>query len=443
MEIKIPKLCLVLLIGPSGCGKSTFAGKHFTGTEVLSSDYCRGLISDDENDQQATRDAFEVLNLIAKKRFVRGRLTVIDATNIKPEDREPLIEMARRFHYTLAAIVLDLPEEVCLERNRKRTDRSVPPHAIQRQINQMESSIGSLEKEGFRFIYILNSEDDVNAAVVKRLPLRCDRTDLAGPFDIIGDVHGCYDELVELLEKLGYLEMKENLNTDTAGPMKGPVFSHPGKRTAVFLGDIVDRGPKIIDTIKLVYNMVQSGSGFCVPGNHDLKLTRKLKGRNVRVNHGLAETLTEIDALPGDIRDAFIKETVSFLDGLPSHYVFDRGKLVVAHAGLKRGMQGRMSKQVREFCLYGETTGETDEFGLPIRYNWADRYRGWAVVVYGHTPVPEVEWLNDTVNIDTGCVFGGKLTALRYPEEEFVSVPARKVYADPIRPFKSGPIGAQ
>jgi protein phosphatase len=432
MEIKIPKLSLVLLIGVSGCGKTTFAGKHFAPTEVLSSDYCRGLVCDDENDQQVTRDAFDVLSFIAKKRFVRGRLTVIDATNIKPEDREPLIELARRFHYTLAAIVLDLPEEVCRERSRKRTDRGVPPHVIRRQRERMEHSIGNLEQEGFRFIYKLNSEDEVNEALVKRLPLRCDKTDLTGPFDIIGDVHGCYDELVELLEKLGYREVKENANTGAAGPMKGPVFSHPEKRTAVFLGDIVDRGPRIIDTLKVVYNMVRWGSGFCVPGNHDLKLTQKLKGRHVEVNHGLAGTLTEIEALPGDIRDVFIKETVTFLDGLPSHYVFDGGSLVAAHAGLKRGMQGRMSKRVREFCLYGETAGETDEFGLPVRHNWADRYRGRAVVVYGHTPVPGVEWLNDTVNIDTGCVFGGKLTGLRYPEKEFVSVPAGKVYAGPL-----------
>ncbi len=438
MEIKIPKLSLVLLIGVSGSGKTTFAREHFAPTEVLSSDYCRALVSDDENDQQATRDAFDVLSFIAKKRFLRGLLTVIDATNIKSEDRGPLIELARGFHYSLAAIVLDLPEAVCQERGRERTDRGVPPHVIRRQLDQMKRSLGNLKKEGFRFIYTLNSEAEVNGAVVKRLPLRCDKMGLTGPFDIIGDVHGCYDELVELLEKLGYREVKENLAPGAAGPMTGPVFSHPEKRTAVFLGDLVDRGPRIIDTLKMVYNMVQWGSGLCVPGNHDLKLTQKLKGREVRGDFGLSYTLTEIGALPEDIRDGFIKETVAFLDGLPSHYVFDGGGLVVAHAGLKRVMQGRMSKRVREFCLYGETAGETDEFGLPIRHDWADRYQGGALVVYGHTPVPGVEWLNDTVNIDTGCVFGGKLTGLRYPEKEFVSVPARKVYTEPAGSRQKG-----
>jgi len=118
-----------------------------------------------------------------------------------------------------------------------------------------------------------------------------------------------------------------------------------------------------------------------------------------------------------------------------SHYVLDDGKLVVAHAGMKESMQGRGSAAVRDFALFGETTGEIDEFGLPVRYNWAAEYRGSAMVVYGHTPVPEAEWLNRTINIDTGCVFGGKLTALRYPERELISVPARQTYAESKKPF--------
>ena len=162
---------------------------------------------------------------------------------------------------------------------------------------------------------------------------------------------------------------------------------------------------------------------------------RKLRGKNVQITHGLADTLAEIDALPDEVREPFCKELAEFLDGLVSHYVLDDGKLVVAHAGMKEEMQGRGSGKVRDFALYGETTGETDEFGLPVRYNWAAEYRGQAMVVYGHTPVPEPEWLNRTVNIDTGCVFGGKLTALRYPEKEFVSVPAARTYCEPARPF--------
>ena len=162
---------------------------------------------------------------------------------------------------------------------------------------------------------------------------------------------------------------------------------------------------------------------------------RKLRGKDVQIAHGLAKTLAEIEALPEGDRESFSEELAEFLDGLVSHYVFDDGRLVVAHAGMREEMQGRGSGKVRDFALYGETTGETDEFGLPVRHNWAAEYRGSATVVYGHTPVPAPEWLNRTANIDTGCVFGGALTALRYPEREFVSVRARATYCESVRPF--------
>lgn len=181
--------------------------------------------------------------------------------------------------------------------------------------------------------------------------------------------------------------------------------------------------------------MVDAGTALCVPGNHENKLLRKLRGKNVRVNHGLEQTLTEIEALPDEVREPFTTELQKFLDSLISHYLLDNGRLVVAHAGMKQEMQGRGSGAVREFALYGESTGEIDEFGLPVRYNWAGEYRGEAMVVYGHTPVPEAEWLNNTIDIDTGCVFGGKLTALRYPEKELVSIPAARVYCEPMKPL--------
>src|SRR5262249_46383117 len=177
------------------------------------------------------------------------------------------------------------------------------------------------------------------------------------------------------------------------------------------------------------------GSALCVPGNHDMKLLRKLRGRDVKITHGLANSLAEIDALPEGVRGPFCNELAEFLDGLVSHYVFDDGKLVVAHAGMKEEMQGRGSGKVRDFALFGETTGETDEFGLPVRFNWAADYRGSALVVYGHTPVPKPEWLNRTVNIDTGCVFGGSLTALRYPELELISVATTRTSSEPLRPL--------
>ncbi|MDX1928053.1 MAG: polynucleotide kinase-phosphatase [Pirellulaceae bacterium] len=447
MQIKIPKLSLVLLVGPSGAGKSTFARKHFLPTEVLSSDYCRGLVSDDENDQAATTDAFEVLHYIAAKRLARGNLTVIDATSVQPESRRPLVQLAKKFHCLPVAIVLNPPEKVCAARNRERPDRTFGPHVIAQQRSQLRRSFKTLKREGFRHIFVMESVEEIEAAQVERVPLWNDRSNELGPFDLIGDVHGCCDELEQLLTLLGYqrteaehmeaehMDVAAQVLSSNVGLFQQSVFRHPDGRKAVFVGDLVDRGPRVLDTVRIVASMVAAGAGICVPGNHDMKLLRKLRGKNVQLTHGLAETMSEIDALPDDQREGFVEQLASFLDGLVSHYVLDAGKLVVAHAGMKQEYQGRGSGKVREFALYGETTGETDEFGLPVRYNWAAEYRGSAMVVYGHTPVPEPEWLNRTINIDTGCVFGGKLTALRYPEREFVSVAAKQTYCVPSRPF--------
>jgi protein phosphatase len=433
MNINIPKLSLVVLIGPSGSGKSTFARKHFKPTEILSSDVCRGMVGDDENDQTVTKEAFEVLGFIAGKRLELGRLTVVDATNVQAEARKPWVELARRFHCLPVAIVLNLPERVCQERNRERLDRKFGPHVVRYQSSQLRRSLKMLRKEGFRHVFVMNSVEEVEAATVDRVPLWNDLTVEHGPFDIIGDVHGCAEELKALLDKLGY----EAVAFAPGGPalVSGTAYAHPAGRKAIFVGDLVDRGPGILDTLRIVSTMVAHGSALCVPGNHEAKLLRKLEGRDVQITHGMAATLAEIDALPEGIRPAFVADLDRFLNGLVSHYVLDECKLVVAHAGMKAAMQGRGSRQVRDFALYGETTGETDEFGLPVRYNWASEYRGQAMVVYGHTPVFEPEWLNRTINIDTGCVFGGKLTALRYPEKEFVSVAALQTYCQPSRPF--------
>lgn len=441
-ELTIPNLSLIALVGPSGSGKSTFARQHFLPTEVLSSDYCRGLVSDDENNQFATNDAFDVLYYIAGKRLAAGRLTVVDATNVQREARAPLVSLARKYHTLPVAIVFNLPEDLCQERNRDRADREFGRHVIRQQRSQLRRSIKSLKREGFRHIFVLNSPEEVDAVTIQRTPLWNDRRDEHGPLDFIGDVHGCCDELEELLAQLGYERMKdegERMNGQNSHPSTywpHPfTYVHPQGRKAVFVGDLVDRGPRVLDTVSLVRNMVASGNALCVPGNHDMKLMRKLRGRDVQIAHGLAESLAEIEAVPENQRDTFTKELADFLDSLVSHYVLDDGKIVVAHAGMKESMQGRGSGKVRDFALYGETTGETDEFGLPVRYPWAAEYRGIAMVVYGHTPVPQPEWLNKTINIDTGCVFGGALTALRYPELETLSVKAQQTYCEPARPF--------
>ena len=425
MKITVPELSLVVLIGPSGSGKSTFARQHFKPTEVLSSDFCRGLVADDENAQFATKDAFEVLHFIAAKRLAAARLTVVDATNVQEEARKPLLALARQYHVLPTAIVLNMPERVCHERNAQRDDRNFGPHVVRQHLQQLRRSLRGLQKEGFRHVFVLDSPEEVAGVTVERQPLWNNLKHEHGPFDIIGDVHGCCDELETLLAQLGY----QSAVTD------GKFYAHPQGRKVIFVGDLVDRGPRVLDTLRLARNMVAHGTALCVPGNHDMKLLRKLNGKDVKVTHGMEQTLAEMDALPEEERETFCKEMAKFLDDLVSHYVLDDGKLVVAHAGLSEELQGRTSGRVRAFALYGETTGETDEFGLPVRYNWASEYRGKAFVVYGHTPVPEPQWLNGTINIDTGCVFGGQLTALRYPEHELVSVPAQRIYAEPARPF--------
>ncbi|EHQ88721.1 polynucleotide kinase-phosphatase [Desulfosporosinus youngiae] len=428
MKIVLPELSLVALMGPSGSGKSTFARDHFKHTEVLSSDVCRGLVADDENDQAATKDAFEVLYYIAAKRLAAGKLTVIDATNVQFEARKPIVDLARRYHCLPVAIVFNLPEKICQERNIQRADRDFGPHVIRRQAEQLRRSLAKLKKEGFRHVFVLNSLAEAADVTIERQPLWNNLKHLHGPFDIIGDVHGCFEELLVLLRKLGY-QVEEPGNGDKESP--GYRVAHPEGRTAVFLGDLVDRGPRIPDVLALVMDMVQSGTALCVPGNHDMKLVRRLQGKKVEIKHGLEHTLTQLTEKPAD----FSRKAAEFLDGLVSHYILDDGKLVVAHAGMKEEMQGRGSGKVRDFALFGETTGETDSFGLPVRYDWASDYRGRATVVYGHIPIPEPKWVNQTLNIDTGCVFGGKLTALRYPEQEFVQVEAFREYYPPVRPF--------
>ena len=438
-SIKIPELSLVTLIGVSGSGKSTFAKKHFKATEIVSSDACRAIVSDDENNQAATPDAFDLLHYIAGKRLKNGLLTVVDATNVQKESRKSLVQLARQYHCLPVAIVLDLLEGLCQQRNDQRADRNFGRHVIRQQRSQLRRSLKSLKQEGFRHIHILRSEEEVEAVEkILREKLYNDKKDEQGPLDIIGDVHGCYDELVALLEKLGYeINPTGDKGDSSRGATYGLVVTHPEGRKAVFLGDLVDRGPDSPAVLKLVMSMVRSGVAYCVPGNHDMKLHRYLKGKNVQLKHGLEKTVEQLARESED----FLADVKEFLYGLVSHYVLDEGKLVVVHAGLKEEMQGRGSGAVRAFSMYGETTGEIDEFGLPVRYDWASEYRGKAMVVYGHTPVPDAQWLNRTIDIDTGCVFGGKLTALRYPEQELVAVPAKKVYAEPARPLHVPVVG--
>ncbi|MCX5393790.1 polynucleotide kinase-phosphatase [Streptomyces sp. NBC_00094] len=413
--LPVTDLSLVVLIGATGSGKSTFARRHFKPTEIVSSDFCRGLVADDENDQSASKDAFDVLHYITGKRLAAGRLTVVDATNVQQEARRQLVQLARSHDVLPIAIVLDLPEEVCRSRNAGRPDRAdMPAHVIQRHRRELRRSLRGLEREGFRKVHVLRSVEEVEAAGIVLERRFNDLRHLTGPFDIIGDIHGCRSELETLLARLGYED-----------------GHHPEGRTAVFVGDLVDRGPDSPGVLRRVMGMVASGDALCVPGNHENKLGRWLKGKKVQQTHGLAETIEQLEGESEEFR----AQVAEFIEGLVSHYVLDGGALVVCHAGLPEKYHGRTSGRVRSHALYGDTTGETDEFGLPVRYPWAEEYRGRAAVVYGHTPVPNTSWINNTICLDTGAVFGGKMTALRWPERELVDVPAERVWYEPARPL--------
>ncbi|MEL7471604.1 MAG: polynucleotide kinase-phosphatase [Pseudomonadota bacterium] len=427
-KIAIPDFSLVVLIGPTGSGKSSFAAKHFLPTEVVSSDHCRALVSDDETSHEATGDAFDLLHYTASVRLRRRKLTVIDATSVKREDRAALVALARKYHALPVALVLDIDPGTCHARNQTRENRDFGPHVARNHSKALRRGLRGLQKEGFRQVHVMRSPEEVDALEIIREPLWTDRRQDHGPFDIIGDIHGCFDEVAELLGQLGY-------QIDPFEPGEDLIRArHPGGRIAFFVGDITDRGSRNVDCLRLVMGMCEDGSGRCVVGNHDFKLNKWLKGRQVQLNHGLDLTVAELEKTS----EAFRKQVSEFIYDLRSHSWLAGGGLVIAHAGLKEEMHGRGSGAVRNFAMFGETTGEIDEFGLPVRLEWAREYRGEADVVYGHTPVLEAEWLNSTMDIDTGCVFGGKLTALRWPERETVSVPAARQYAEPAKPLDHG-----
>ena len=419
MRIEIPEFSLVVMIGASSAGKTSFAKKNFLPTEIFSSDFFRAMVCDDEQNQSATSEAFDLLFYAVEKRLKAMKTTVIDATNLKMCDREKIIALSKKHNVHTVAIVLDPPEKVLLERNKERSDRNISESILKNQRANLKSSIKHLKKEGFSYIYILNTKEEIDNIEIVRTKLWNNKKDEHGPFDIIGDIHGCCSELEALLEKLGYIINEEG------------VYFHPEGRKAVFLGDLCDRGDRNADVLDIVMNMVRFGSAFAVIGNHDYKLLKYLNGKNVNTSKGLDITIKEIE----DKDEKYKDELRNFIRGRISHYVFDNGRLVVSHAGIKEEYIGRGSKRVKDFCLYGDVTGENDEYGAPVRLNWAADYRGKAIVVYGHTPRNEVVFENNTYCIDTGCVFGNKLTAFRYPEKEIVSVKALREYAEPVRPI--------
>lgn len=428
MELEIPDLCLVVLVGASGAGKSTFAARCFGQFEVVSSDHCRALISDDEHDQSATGHAFRLLHQLVDSRLAMRRLVVVDATNVKRAARRKLLELAAERDVAAVAIVFDVADDVLAQRCHMVDGVGVPLPAVQRQARQLKGALPGLVEEGFSAVHVLQDVHQINQVTVARTRMSCDRRDLPGPFDVIGDVHGCFVELGALLEKLGYGVVRDELGQ--------PINAvHPQGRQVVFVGDLVNRGPDSVGVLRLAMGMVAAGQATCVLGNHERKLIKYLTGEAQSVDRAVMSTLAQL----ADCGRDFSAQVLRWCQQLPAHVVLDDGGLVVAHVGLRERFQGRDSQRVVKAAVYGEASGDRDEWGHPILKNWMSSYRGDALVVFGYLPVAEPQWVSNTLDIDSGCVFGGRLTALRYPERELVSVPAVKAWWSLVKPLGDPP----
>jgi protein phosphatase len=416
-RIRLPLGALVVLVGSAGSGKSTWARRHFVPTQIVSSDACRGMIADDEADQTVSRDAFRLLYFILGERLRRGLLTVVDSTALQPSARAELLKMAAQYGRPTVGIVFALPADLTARWNASR-ERRVPDGALERHQKHLELSLRRLPTEGFHTLYQFRSPEDLERAEVRIGGFVPDRS--TPPFDLIGDVHGCYDELVTLFAGLGY------------GNEDGQGFRHPDGRLPVFVGDLADRGPASVRVLDLVERMVTGGTALLVVGNHDNKLMRWLMGRKVQVAHGLGLTIGELEALPPEEQALLRARVLALLQNAPGYLILDDGRLIVTHAGIRDEMPGRWNRAIEAFCLYGDVVGFAED-GLPIRRNWAaqrsdEQATSGPLIVYGHDVMEEVFEFRRTINIDTGCVFGGRLSALRYPEMEVVQVTATRVY---------------
>ena len=414
--LRVPPSALIVLVGPAASGKSSWAARHFEGTQIVSSDTCRAIIADDESDQLASHDAFRLFHFIISERLKRGLMTVADSTALQPTARSELLKLAAQYHRPVIAVVFAIGADLQTDWNMRR-NRHVPNPVLAKHQQQLRQALAVMCDEGFQQIAVMRTPEEIRRLQV-RIGSFLPEHDL-GPFDVIGDVHGCSEELGQLLSQLGYVR-------------RGDGCYHPAGRRAIFVGDLSDRGPANVAVWQLVLGMVEHGHALIVAGNHDNKLMRWLMGRPVRIGKGLQGTITEIEALPEPEQTHFRERLVNALRVAPGYLLLDQGKLVVTHAGIHDDMIGRWDRHIAAFCLYGDVAGY-DQEGMPIRRNWsAERadQPGRPLIVYGHVVVEQPLRVNDTIDIDTGCCFGGQLTAYRYPEDRFVQVAALRTYAD-------------
>ncbi|MDM5234548.1 polynucleotide kinase-phosphatase [Lysinibacillus pakistanensis] len=440
MNITIPSIGIVLLIGPSNSGKSTLL-QHWVNTgilspsEIISSDTYRTLVSDSNyinfqghSQEEAellyeqyfaiSTQAFAVMERVLEARCTLNKCTFVDATHLKSEERQQYILLGKKLHVPVCAIVLDIPLEELLQRDTMRKD----PRGIKRikqQARLLKSEKRLIKKESFLKTYFVK---EIEALTLTRqespLYLNVD----AG-LDIIGDIHGCYDELLELLKKLEYEVNNEGY------------FIHPQGRRFVSVGDIMSRGPKSIKTMEFFERHIERGLAFMTDSNHGWKIARWLDGRNVSLHHG--DELVEAEFMDyentyGGAQTAALKARLAkCLLAAPSHYVLMNKGLasaVVTHAGIRDRYIGKQSSRISDFCRYGDVQ-ELNISGKPIRNDWFTEHQTSQLIIWGHDPKINPLKQNHTLNIDQGVVFGGQLTAFRYPEQTIISVNAYKNYA--------------
>lgn len=389
MKKKIPSNSLFLLTRNNN--SKPFAGIEFPAETTVSYDVLEKNALNDNGQQLHENSPLELFYSKIEERLKQNLFTVAEITEPSRVMRQHLLEICNHYYFHPAMAIF--------------TGENEPAPSAR--------SIKKINDEGFHDILVITPEDR-DKITVEITPIKAiDKT--PPPFDIIGDIHGCLDELKKLFQRLGYIE-------------KNNIFTHPEGRTPIFIGDLTDRGPKSIETMETALNMVEGKKALYIPGNHCVKLARYMEGRPIHVKFGVETTLKEFEQLnPAQLEDLSAR-FIKMVENSPYYLILDNGKLVISHGGIKDNMIGREHKRIAKFCLFGASTGKTLENGLPERLDWAKNYSGEALVVYGHTPVKNPEFRFNTINIDQGCVFGGALTALRYPEMETISIPARKTY---------------
>ncbi|MFJ5716939.1 polynucleotide kinase-phosphatase [Neobacillus sp. NPDC093127] len=443
VTINLPHAGIVLLVGPSNSGKTTLLNqliqeKQILASEVVSSDQFRILVSDVEfinwnqrskleadalfdEYQQISKEAFEAMDYLVAKRCRLNKLTFIDATHLRDNEREKYLQMAKKYHVPAIAIVLNLPETELLRRDLVR-DSPRGKNRIRQQYQHFKKTLRFIKKEDFRRCYVFG-EEELQVLNVNRLenPLLID---VGKGIDFIGDIHGCYEEFIELLRKLGYEESEAGY------------FVHPEGRKILSLGDVMSRGPRSLETLKFFQKHVAAGNAYMIDSNHGWKIARWLDGKNVKLAHGDENVAAEFDEYE---RTFGKEETLRFKDQVKdmlleakSHYIIRKNGVnaaVAVHAGIKDYYIGKQSPRISDFCRYGDSDG-LDENGKPIRKDWTLAHKSNALILWGHDPKPQPLLVNNTLNIDQGVVFGGSLTAYRFPERQFISVKAKVDYAN-------------